>query len=77
DLCWVAGGRLDAYYEWGLNPWDLSAGRLMVREAGGRVGELPGHTVLAAVPELYDALGGLLAAAGALEVPDGPEPMEW
>ena len=27
DLCWVAGGRFDAYYEWGLQPWDLAAGR--------------------------------------------------
>ena len=29
DLCWTAGGRFDAYYEWGLNPWDLAAGALI------------------------------------------------
>ncbi|BDZ57815.1 inositol monophosphatase family protein [Barrientosiimonas endolithica] len=35
DLCWVAAGRLDAYYESGLNPWDLAAGALVLTEAGG------------------------------------------
>jgi myo-inositol-1(or 4)-monophosphatase len=77
DLCWVAGGRVDAYYEWGLNPWDLFAGQIIVREAGGRIGELPGHTVVAAVPGLYDALTAILADAGATKVPDGPEPVAW
>ena len=38
DLCSVAAGRLDAYAERGLNPWDHAAGALIVREAGGRVG---------------------------------------
>ena len=37
DLCWVAAGRLDAYAERGLNPWDHAAGALIVREAGGSV----------------------------------------
>ncbi len=37
DLCLVADGRLDAYYESGLKPWDLAAGRLVVSEAGGVV----------------------------------------
>lgn len=36
DLAWVAAGRLDAYYEGNLKPWDWSAGRLLVDEAGGR-----------------------------------------
>lgn len=36
DLCSVACGRLDAYFEWGLQPWDMAAGRLIVEEAGGR-----------------------------------------
>jgi myo-inositol-1(or 4)-monophosphatase len=35
DLCWVACGRLDGYWEWKLRPWDTAAGRLIVREAGG------------------------------------------
>ncbi len=37
DLAWLAAGRLDAYYETGLNPWDWEAGALLVAEAGGRV----------------------------------------
>ncbi len=36
DLAYVACGRLDAFWEFGLNPWDLAAGRLLVQEAGGR-----------------------------------------
>jgi len=43
DLAWLAAGRLDAYYERGLNPWDWAAGTLLVREAGGAVEELPGE----------------------------------
>ena len=37
DLAWVAAGRLDAFYEHGLAEWDLAAGDLLVREAGGVV----------------------------------------
>lgn len=37
DLCWVAEGRFDGYYEWKLAPWDTSAGIVLVREAGGNV----------------------------------------
>ena len=36
DLAYVACGRFDAFYEYGLNPWDIAAGMLLVREAGGR-----------------------------------------
>jgi myo-inositol-1(or 4)-monophosphatase len=66
DLCSVAAGRLDAYYEQGLSPWDLSAGGLIATEAGARVGGLrgaePGHAmVLAAAPGVFDALHDLLA----------------
>ncbi len=42
DLAWVAAGRLDGYWERWLSPWDLAAGILMVREAGGRVEDLDG-----------------------------------
>ena len=77
DLCWVAGGRLDAYYEWGLNPWDLSAGRLICQQAGGRVGILEGRTVVATVPGLYDPLVALLDTAGGLAPPGGEEPRHW
>jgi myo-inositol-1(or 4)-monophosphatase len=42
DLAWVAAGRLDAYWERDLSPWDLAAGSLLVREAGGFVSDLDG-----------------------------------
>lgn len=43
DLAWVACGRLDGYFERGLNPWDWAAGRLLVAEAGGLVADLAGE----------------------------------
>ena len=42
DLAWVAAGRLDGYWEAGLSPWDMAAGIMMVREAGGIVRDLKG-----------------------------------
>jgi len=42
DLCWVACGRLDAFWEFGLHAWDVAAGGLIVEEAGGRVSDLTG-----------------------------------
>lgn len=42
DLAWVASGRFDGYYEHGLQPWDIAAGMLLVREAGGIVSDLAG-----------------------------------
>src|SRR6185295_14829643 len=42
DLAYVAAGRLDAFWELGLSPWDVAAGALMVQEAGGLVGDLAG-----------------------------------
>ncbi len=61
DLCMVADGRLDGYYERGLNPWDMAAGRLVVTEAGGQVRGLGGlppsqELVIAAAAPLADAL---------------------
>jgi myo-inositol-1(or 4)-monophosphatase len=43
DLAWVAAGRFDAFWERGLAPWDLAAGILLVREAGGMVSDLSGR----------------------------------
>lgn len=37
DLAYVACGRIDSYWEWGLSPWDLAAGALLVSEAGGKI----------------------------------------
>jgi len=42
DLAYVAAGRLDFFWEFGLKPWDMSAGALLVQEAGGRVTEMTG-----------------------------------
>ncbi|HEX4944247.1 MAG TPA: inositol monophosphatase family protein [Usitatibacteraceae bacterium] len=42
DLAWVAAGRLDGFWEMGLSPWDMAGGALLVREAGGLVGDLEG-----------------------------------
>jgi len=42
DLAYVASGRLDAFWEFGLKPWDLAAGKLLVTEAGGRFTEMRG-----------------------------------
>ena len=42
DLAYVACGRFEAFYEYGLNPWDVAAGILIVREAGGRVSDFSG-----------------------------------
>jgi len=43
DLAYVAAGRLDAFWEFGLSPWDRAAGALLVLEAGGLVGDLEGN----------------------------------
>ena len=72
DLCAVASGRLDAYYERGLKPWDLAAGGLVAEESGAQVAGLGGllageSMVISAAPLLASDLGRLLAEAGALE----------
>jgi myo-inositol-1(or 4)-monophosphatase len=70
DLCSVAAGRVDAYYERGPQIWDFAAGALVVQEAGGTVGGLDGAPVspeltIAAAPDLFGPLHDLLAEAGA------------
>ncbi|MDA8046373.1 MAG: inositol monophosphatase family protein [Actinomycetota bacterium] len=74
DLCWVAGGRYDAYFEWGLNRWDRSAGLLIAAEAGATVGVMGQRLVAAAPPSLFLALCDLLEQAGAFDARPGPEP---
>jgi len=75
DLCTVACGRLDAYYERGLQHWDHAAGALIASEAGAWVGTLEGgpleveRTVVAARPDLAEPLLALLRAAGADRMP--------
>jgi myo-inositol-1(or 4)-monophosphatase len=65
DLCWVAAGRLDGYYERGPQVWDWAAARIIVEEAGGAVADLKPepHGLAAAHPELLAQLLGLLGEA--------------
>lgn len=67
DMAYVAAGRWDAYWEAVMGPWDLAAGAVLIREAGGVVTELDGGTmtplsqnVLAAAPALHAVLADLM-----------------
>ena len=55
DLALVAAGRFDAFWEWGLKPWDVAAGALLIEEAGGRVSAIDGSAL--------DIAGGSIAAS--------------
>jgi myo-inositol-1(or 4)-monophosphatase len=68
DLCYVAAGRLDGYWETGLMPWDMAAGALILREAGGIVSALDGSDsfletghILCGTPKIYAGLAKLFA----------------
>jgi myo-inositol-1(or 4)-monophosphatase len=68
DLCYAAAGMVDAYFEDGLNSWDVVAGELIAREAGCRTGDFAGGPptpaeLLVAPPALFDQLSALLVAA--------------
>ncbi|WP_149546823.1 inositol monophosphatase family protein [Streptomyces marokkonensis] len=70
DLCDVAAGRLDGYYERGLHPWDFAAGDLIAREAGALTGGRPGdgpsrELTVAASPGVFEPLRRLLEDLGA------------
>ena len=70
DLCSVAAGRVDAYYEQGVHEWDIAAGGLIAREAGAVMGGLDGQAAgeamtIAADPALFRALHDLLAGLDA------------
>jgi myo-inositol-1(or 4)-monophosphatase len=52
DLAYVACGRLDAFWEFGLNPWDMAAGLLLVNEAGGRCSDMHGEPARLRGPHL-------------------------
>jgi myo-inositol-1(or 4)-monophosphatase len=75
DLCAVALGQVDAFFESGMHKWDWAAGTLIAREAGARVDGLQGrppgrHTTLAANPVLFERVHDLLVVSKA----DGPSP---
>jgi myo-inositol-1(or 4)-monophosphatase len=68
DLCYVAAGYYDGFFETGLSPWDVAAGALMITEAGGLVGNFTGEAdylyqreVVAGNPKIYGQLVRLLA----------------
>jgi len=70
DLCFVACGRIDAYFEENLHQWDISAGILIAHEAGCRSGDFSGHTprpaeILTTAPAIFDQLSQLIMAASA------------
>ena len=69
NLCYIAAGRLDGYWERGIAPWDVAAGAVMVTEAGGAVTDMRGgafrsddREILASNGTLHDELLGVLAA---------------
>jgi len=75
DLCAVATGQVDAFFEAGMHAWDWAAGALIAREAGAQVGGLRGlppgpHTTLAANPDLFRVLHHVLDTASV----DGASP---
>ncbi len=74
DLCYVAAGRFDGFWEWGLSPWDTAAGWLVVEEAGGRVSDFEGGPydawtprILATNSRIHEECLGVLAG-----LPDKP-----
>jgi myo-inositol-1(or 4)-monophosphatase len=63
DLAYVACGRTDGFWEFGLSPWDMAAGTLLITEAGGLVGDLAGETnylatgnIIAGNPKIFSQL---------------------
>ena len=68
DLAYVAAGRLDGFWEFGLSPWDMAAGALLIAEAGGLVGDLRGEpdylasgNIVAGTPKIFSQLLQVLA----------------
>lgn len=69
DLCCVAAGRLDGFYEYGLNPWDIAAGMLIIKEAGGistdwkgKPNQLFGKRIITGNPSICTFLEGEIKA---------------
>lgn len=65
DLAWVAAGRYEGYWEFGIKPWDCAAGLLIVREAGGHATD-PSGIELNDVPEEVDVVAGNASLHGTL-----------
>ena len=71
DLCWVAAGRFDAFYEANLHEWDWAAGRLICEEAGADWAVLSGDMLLVAAPALSRPLADLLLGVCEPATPHG------
>src|SRR5690606_566866 len=76
DLAWIACGRFDGFFELGLEPWDVAAGSLIIREAGGVVTNLDGTPfsmeagqILAAPPTLHAQLLEVAREVGPVRLP--------
>lgn len=69
DLAYVANGRLDGYFETGLQPWDMAAGCLLVREAGGRYSDFVGRD---GIPQSGNLVAGGIKVVDAIVKAIGP-----
>jgi myo-inositol-1(or 4)-monophosphatase len=83
DLCHVASGFFDGFWELSLAPWDVAAGTLLIREAGGVVTRLNGDpdvlgqgSLLAGNPAMHSALGSLVRGCEQLDGPTRPPPTD-
>jgi len=81
DLCHVAAGYTDGFFETGLSPWDIAAGALLVTEAGGLIGNFTGEAdflnqreVVAGNPRVYGQLVALLTPYTRIIAADGAKP---
>lgn len=81
DLCYVAAGYYDGFFETGLSPWDCAAGSLIITEAGGLVGNFTGESdflhqreLVAGNPRIYAQLVQMLAAYTRVIKEDGDTP---
>ena len=83
DLCYVAAGWYDGFFETGLNPWDVAAGSLLITEAGGLIGNFTGEAdflyqreAVAGTPKVYGQLVQLLKPySRAIEAGEAPAPV--
>ena len=80
DLCYVAAGYYDGFFETGLNPWDIAAGSLMITEAGGLIGNFTGEAdflyqreVVAGNPKVYGQLVQILSPYTRVIKPGGKD----
>ena len=77
DLAWVACGRLDGFWEFGLSPWDMAAGTLLITEAGGLVADLAGESryldsaTSSPAPEVFSPLLQVIQSHGTPALPIG------